>query len=166
MYNYIFQDWNANRYSTKGRVILFLFRVFSYFNSRKFTKIIFYPVIFIYKILVEWIFGIEINLNAKIGKNFRLFHGQGTVINGTTIIGENCLVRNAITIGSKICDDGTTTKAATIGNNVEIGSNSVIIGDIIIGNNVTIGAGSVVVKNIPDNAIVGGNTAKIIRYKN
>jgi putative colanic acid biosynthesis acetyltransferase WcaB len=163
---YIFQDWNANRYSTKGRVILFLFRIFSYLNSNKLTKITFYPVIFIYKILVEWIFGIEINLNAKIGKNFRLFHGQGLVINGSAIIGENCLVRNNITIGSKILDDGRITKAATIGNNVEIGSNSVLIGDIKIGNNVVIGAGSVVVKDIPTNAVVAGNPARIIRYKN
>jgi len=130
------------------------------------SKIFFYPLIFLYKILVEWILGIEINLNAKIGKNFRLFHGQATVINGTAIIGENCLVRNGITIGSKILDDGTITKAATIGNNVEIGSNSVIIGDVNIGDNVIIGAGSVVVKDIPMNAIVGGNPAKIIRYKN
>ena len=131
----------------------------------KIIKITFYPVIFIYKILVEWVLGIEINLSAKIGKNFRLFHGQGLVINGSAIIGENCLVRNSITIGSKILNDGMTTKAAIIGDNVEIGSNSVLIGDISIGDNVVIGAGSVVVKDIPKNAIVGGNPARIIRYK-
>lgn len=162
---YIFQDWKANKYSFKGRVILLLFRIFSYFNSRKFTKIIFYPFIFIYKIIVEWIFGIEINLNARIGKNFKLFHGQGLVINGSTVIGENCLIRNSITIGSKILDDGTITQAASIGNNVEIGSNSVLIGNITIGDNVVIGAGSVVIKDVPQNAIVGGNPARIIRYK-
>jgi putative colanic acid biosynthesis acetyltransferase WcaB len=46
---------------------------------------------------------------------------------------------------------------------VDIGSNVCIIGEIIIGNNVKIGAGSVVVNNIPDNCIVVGNPAKIIR---
>jgi putative colanic acid biosynthesis acetyltransferase WcaB len=162
---YIFQDWKVNKYSVKGRFVLFLFRLFSLLNANKFSKIFFYPFIFFYKILIEWVFGIEINLNATIGRNFKLFHGQGTVINGTTTLGENCLVRNGITIGSKILDNGVITKAATIGDNVEIGSNCVIIGDITIGNNVVIGAGSVVVKDIPLNAIVGGNPAKIIRYK-
>lgn len=163
---YIFQDWKANKFSFKGRMILFLFRLFSLINSNKITKIVFYPIIFIYRIIVEWIFGIEINLNTKVGKNFKLFHGQSLVINGTSTIGENCLFRNSITIGSKILEDGTNTKAATIGNNVEVGSNTVIIGDIKIGNNVVIGAGSVVIKDIPDNVIIAGNPAKIIKYKN
>ena len=165
MLKYIFQDWYANKYSTKGRFVLVLFRFFQILNKYKFTKILFYPFIFIYRILIEWILGIEINLNAQIGKDCKLFHGQSLVINGTTIIGKNCLLRNSITIGSKVLEDGTITKAATIGDDVDIGSNSVIIGDIKIGDNVTIGAGSVVVKNIPDNCIVAGNPAKIIRYK-
>jgi putative colanic acid biosynthesis acetyltransferase WcaB len=165
MIDYIFQDWKANKFSKKGRFIMILYRITSLMNSNKFTKYIFFPWIIFYKILVEWIFGIEINLNAKIGKNFKLFHGQGTVINGTTIIGENCLIRNCITIGSKILEDGKITLAPKIGNNVEIGSNSVIIGDIKVGDNVTIGAGSVVVKDIPNNVVIGGNPAKILRYK-
>ena len=40
------------------------------------------------------------------------------------------------------------------------------MGPVTIGNNVTIAAGAVVVKDVPDNAIVGGNPAKIISYKN
>ena len=45
-----------------------------------------------------------------------------------------------------------------------MGANVVIIGDIKIGNNVIIGAGSVVLKDIPENAIVAGNPARILRY--
>lgn len=48
-----------------------------------------------------------------------------------------------------------------IGNNVELGANVVIIGDITIGNNVTIGAGSVVLDSIPDNALVVGEKARV-----
>jgi putative colanic acid biosynthesis acetyltransferase WcaB len=164
MIKYLFQDWKANKYSIKGRIIMFLFRMFSSLNSPKYLRIILFPLIFLYRVFVEWMIGIEINLNAKVGRNFIIFHGQSTVVNGTTVIGENCLIRNSVTIGSKMLADGTNTKAATIGNNVEIGSNSVIIGDISIGDNVIIGAGSVVVKSFPDNCIVAGNPAKIIRH--
>ena len=50
-----------------------------------------------------------------------------------------------------------------IGNNVSVGCNVCIIGGIRIGNNVTIGAGSVVVNDVPDNCIIAGNPAEIIR---
>ena len=53
----------------------------------------------------------------------------------------------------------------TIGDNVSIGANVNIIGNITIGNNVEIGAGSVVVNDIPDNCVVVGNPARIIRNK-
>lgn len=48
--------------------------------------------------------------------------------------------------------------------NVTVGANAVIIGNITIGNNVIVGAGSVVVKDVPDNAIVAGNPARIIKF--
>ncbi len=163
MFKYLFQDWEANKYSVKGRIIMFWFRLFSSLNRRKYVRLVLFPIIFSYRVLVEWMIGIEINLNANIGKNFMIFHGQATVVNATATIGENCLIRNSITIGSKMLPDGTTTKAATIGNNVEIGSNSVIIGDVIIGDNVIIGAGSVVIRDVPSNSIVAGNPARIIK---
>lgn len=58
----------------------------------------------------------------------------------------------------------TGSPTPTIGNNVSIGVNVVIIGDVHIGNNVTIGAGTVITKDIPDNAVVVENPAKIIKY--
>ncbi len=163
MFRYLAQDWDANKYSAKGRIVMFLFRLFSSLNRPKYVRIFLFPIIFLYRVFVEWMVGIEINLNAKVGRNFMIFHGQSTVVNGTTVIGKNCLIRNSVTIGSKMLADGTNTKAATIGDNVEIGSNSVIIGDITIGDNVIIGAGSVVIKDVPSNCVVAGNPAKIIR---
>lgn len=51
-----------------------------------------------------------------------------------------------------------------IGNNVTLGANVTIIGHVHIGNNVIVGAGSVVVKDVPDNCVVAGNPARIIKY--
>lgn len=56
-------------------------------------------------------------------------------------------------------------KIPIIGNNVIIGANCVIIGDVSIGDGAIIGAGSVVTKSVPQNAIVVGNPAKIIKYR-
>ena len=82
-------------------------------------------------------------------------------------IGNNCIIAT----GAKILTHDASTllkskeiakKSVKIGNNVFIGFNAIIMPGVIIGNNVTISAGSVVHKNIPDNAIAGGNPAKII----
>lgn len=52
-----------------------------------------------------------------------------------------------------------------IGDNVPLGANVTIIGPVHVGNNVTIGAGSVVVKDVPDNVVIVGNPARIIKPK-
>lgn len=55
-------------------------------------------------------------------------------------------------------------KPITFGNNVWIGGSSVINPGVTIRNNVVIAAGSVVAKNMPDNVVVGGNPAKLIKH--
>jgi len=49
-----------------------------------------------------------------------------------------------------------------IGDNVYIGENSIVLPGVTIGNNVLVGAGSVITKSFPDNAVIGGNPAKIV----
>ncbi|NRA94502.1 MAG: serine acetyltransferase [Psychroserpens sp.] len=97
--------------------------------------------------------------SSKIDGGLMCFHPFATVINAKSI-GKNFEFRNCLTIGNKGNDN---KKVPVIGNNVTVGANVVIIGDITIGDNVIIGAGSVVVKDIPSNAVVAGNPAKVIR---
>lgn len=87
------------------------------------------------------------------------FHPFATVINAKSI-GRNFEFRNGLTIGNKNNDNSLLP---TIGDNVTVGANVCIIGNISIGNNVVIGAGSVVVKDVPDNVVVAGNPAKVIK---
>ena len=97
---------------------------------------------------------------SKIGGGIYCAHPFATILNAKSI-GRNFSFRNNTTIGNKY-DGGTDLPV--IGDNVSLGANVVIIGDITIGNNVVVGAGSVVVKSIPDNAIAVGNPAKVIKY--
>ncbi len=95
----------------------------------------------------------------KVGRFTYLAHPCSTFINAESI-GDYFTCRQNTTIGNKHKGDRSIP---IIGDNVNVGANVCIIGDIRIGNNVTIGAGSVVVKSIPDNAVVVGNPARIIR---
>ena len=96
----------------------------------------------------------------KIGGGIYAAHPFATIIHAKSI-GVNFSFRQNTTIGNK--KDGRNDLLPVIGNNVTLGANVVIIGDVRIGDNVIVGAGSVVVKDIPANSVVAGNPAKIIK---
>ncbi|ASU36115.1 serine acetyltransferase [Mucilaginibacter xinganensis] len=162
---YLFQDWSANRQNFKAQLVLFMFRLVQAFNRYTITKIIFFPYFMLYRFIVEWNLGIELPRKLTIGKGLSLYHGQALVVNKDTVIGENCVLRNSTTIGHKKLADGTHSRCPRIGNNVDIGANVCIIGDVTIGDNVIIGAGAVVIKDVPANSVAVGNPARILEKK-
>ena len=108
---------------------------------------------------------------TKIGEGCMLYHPYSTILNAKSI-GKNFICRQCVTLGNKVEaipihgeNDNITYTLPTIGNNVELGAGVIIVGNIKIGDNVIIGSGSVVVKDIPDNAVVVGNPAKVIKYR-
>ena len=107
------------------------------------------------------VIGIDIPADTKIGEGLKISHPNGIVINGNAILGKNVSIRCNTVIGG----DFSGQNAPVIGDNVNIGANVCIIGNIHVGNNVDIGAGTVVVKDVPDDAIVVGNPSRIIRIK-
>lgn len=106
------------------------------------------------------IFSCYLPSSIKLGKDFVLgYGGLGVVIHARTIIGDDCHIDQNVTIG------GTSKKfkVPRIGNHVYIGAGAKIIGPVNIGNNVVVGANAVVVKDVPDNCLVVGVPAKIIK---
>ena len=158
-FQFIFQDWKINKGNTKGRVILLLFRIANFSTTSRTYYYLCFLYRVCYKIIVEWFLIIEIPWNTRIGKNLILYHGQALVLNKKVVIGHNCILRHSTTIGNKQLRDGSSSRSPVIGNNVDIGSNVCIIGDIYIKDNVQVGCGAVVTKNISGDCIVVGNPA-------
>lgn len=124
-------------------------------------KIPFIPryISFIMRILT----GIEIHPGATIGDRFFIDHGEGVVIGETTIIGDDVLIYQQVTLGGTGKDSGK--RHPTVGNGVIIGAGAKVLGNITIGNNSRIGAGSVVVDNVPEHATVVGIPGKVVIQK-
>lgn len=98
--------------------------------------------------------GIEIHPGASIGKRLFIDHGFGVVIGETSIIGNDVTIYHGVTLGATGKEKGK--RHPNIGNNVVIGCDTKILGNINVGNNVKIGAGSIILKDIPDNKTICG----------
>ncbi len=107
--------------------------------------------------------GIEIHPAARIGRRFFIDHGMGVVIGETTIIGDDVLLYQGVTLGGTGNEHGK--RHPTLGNNIVVGSGAKVLGNIEIGSNSRIGAGSVVVDSVPENSTVVGIPGRIVRQK-
>lgn len=107
--------------------------------------------------------GIEIHPGATIGKRLFIDHGMGVVIGETTIIGDDCLLYQGVTLGGVGTGEHTCKRHPTLHNNVMISAGAKIIGDITIGDNSIVGANSVVLKDVPPNCTVVGVPGMIVK---
>ncbi len=113
--------------------------------------------------LTRIITGIEIHPRARIGRRFFIDHGEGVVIGETTIIGDDVLIYQQVTLGGTGNEHGK--RHPTIGNNVIIGAGAKILGNITIGDNTRVGTGSVVVDNVPEHCTVVGVPGRVVQQK-
>lgn len=123
---------------------------------------LFYKIPYIYWFLkhrnLELRLGIRIAPNV-VGKGLYIPHIVGVIINALRL-GDNCTVNTGCIIGNK----SHSENKPIIGDNVEITIGSKVIGRIRIGNNVIVAPNSVVINDVPENAVVSGIPAKIIKY--
>jgi serine O-acetyltransferase len=105
--------------------------------------------------------GIEIHPAATIGRRFFIDHGTGVVIGETTVIGDDVMIYQGVTLGGTGKDTGK--RHPTIGNNVMIGAGAKVLGPFKVGDNSNIAAGAVVLDEIPPDCTAVGVPAHIVR---
>ena len=98
--------------------------------------------------------GIEIHPGARIGQGVFIDHGMGVVIGETSVIGDQCLLYQGVTLGGTGKQHGK--RHPTLMDNVVVGAGAKVLGAITVGANTRIGAGSVVLRDVaPDSTVVG-----------
>ena len=116
---------------------------------------------------------VEIQRNATVGKNCKIsshtFVCEGVKIEDDVFIGHNVTFINdsyprATTNGRLQTQDDWNVEPTFVRKGASIGSGSTILSRVVIGENAIVGAGSVVTKDVPPNAIVAGNPARVLRY--
>lgn len=154
-------SWNDNYRLI--RLLTYLRHTEYYYNNRNGINKLFYfwNAWNLRRLIVKT--GIMVFPNS-LGPGVQLMHPGFRRIDRFVKIGANCTILPMVLFGRKKPTD--TNSEIVVGDNCYISTGVTILGPVCIGNNVTIGAGAVVTKDIPDNAIVGGVPAKIIKYKN
>lgn len=104
---------------------------------------------------------IDIHPGAEIGRRFFIDHGIGVVIGETAIIGDDCTLYHGVTLGGTSWNKGR--RHPTLCNGVLIGAGAKVLGAITLGENVQVGANSVVIKDVPANSSVVGIPGKVVK---
>jgi serine O-acetyltransferase len=104
--------------------------------------------------------GIEIHPAAVIGKAVFIDHGMGVVVGETAEIGDGCTIYQGVTLGGTSLSHGK--RHPTLGRDVTVGVNAVVLGAISIGDRSKVGGGSVVVKDVPPDSTVVGVPARLV----
>jgi serine acetyltransferase len=121
------------------------------------------PFSFLYQffyVLIRNVYGVELPYTVKLGRRVILEHQHGIVIHGNCVIGDDCIIRQGVTIGNRYVEK--PFDAPILGDRVNIGAGAKILGKITLGNDVNIGANAVILNSVPAGKTAVGIPGKII----
>jgi len=95
------------------------------------------------------VWAVDIHPAATIGRSFLLDHATGIVIGETAVVGNNVVMLHGVTLGGKGGQHGVRDRHPKLGDNITVGCNASILGNLVIGSGTTIGSGAVVTKSFP-----------------
>jgi serine O-acetyltransferase len=157
------EDWHTHErmLSRQGLWVMAVYR----FGRWRYTirwRLLRMPFSLLYKVLKvisEILTGIDLPCEVTLGRRFRIDHFGGIIISGDAVFGDDCIIRNGVTVGLK----HTGQRGSPIlGDRVDIGAGAKILGPIRIGNDVIIGANAVVLTDVPPNSLAVGVPARVL----
>jgi serine O-acetyltransferase len=166
MFDNIREDWRTHdrKWTRHGFWVLLIYR-FGRWRYGVRWRPARLPLSFIYKLLKflsEMWLGVELPCEAVIGSRFCIEHIGGIVVSGDAIFGDDCTIRNGVTVGLK---NRGVRGSPRLGDRVDIGAGAKLLGAIVIGNDTAIGANAVVLSDVPSDSIAVGVPARFKQRK-
>jgi serine O-acetyltransferase len=163
MFDNVREDWRCHDRDPlcQGLWVMVVYRFgrWRYGIRQRWIRLPFSAAYRILKTLSQILTGVDLPCEASVGRRFRIDHFGGIVISGDAVFGDDCVVRNGVTVGLRHTGQ---RGSPVIGNRVDIGAGAKILGPIRIGDDVAIGANAVVFKDVPSNSIAVGVPARIL----
>lgn len=165
MANNIGRAWReiATAGTLKAKLVILLYRMSTLWCRRNpLLRLTGLPFVILNKLISECLFSVEIPHHTRIGYGLKIYHPHAVVLGRDVVIGENCTLRQGVTIGNVTHRDGTTSASPVLGNDVELGASAIILGAVTIGDGATIGAGTVVTKDLAPGAVAVGGGFRLL----
>lgn len=122
------------------------------------------PLSILYRMLFRKVrntYGIELPYTVQLGRRVVIEHQSAIVIHGGCVIGDDCIIRQGVTLGNRYLEQ--PFDAPVLGARVNVGAGAKIFGKVAIGDGANIGANAVVLKDVPAGATAVGIPAKVIK---
>jgi serine O-acetyltransferase len=164
----IVEDWNAHGrdWTRPGFQALAVHR-FGNWRMRIGPRPLRIPFSALYRALylgVSNLYGIEVPYTARLGRRVVFEHQSGIVIHGHASVGDDCILRQGVTLGNRSAEQPLA--APQIGNRVNIGAGAKVLGQVVVGDDAQIGANAVVLSDVPSAALAVGVPAQVRPMRN
>ncbi|NJL52203.1 MAG: serine acetyltransferase [Hydrococcus sp. SU_1_0] len=164
LWQQIKEDWIAHgRDWTKPGFRAVAVQRFGVWRMRLKPKLLRIPFSVIYRFLYRQIrngYGIDLPYTVQLGRRVIIEHQNCIIVHGYAAIGDDCVIRQGVTIGNRYLN--SPLDAPQLGARVNVGAGAKILGNIAIGDDVNIGANAVVLSDIPAGNTAVGIPAKVI----
>jgi serine O-acetyltransferase len=165
LWQQIKEDWIAHgRDWTKPGFRAVAVQRFGVWRMKVEPKLLRAPLSIVYRSLYRKIrntYGIDLPYTVKLGRRVVIEHQSAIIIHGYCMIGDDCIIRQGVTLGNRYLEK--PLESPQLGDRVNVGAGAKILGKVYLGNDVNIGANAVVLSDIPPGKTAVGIPAKILQ---
>jgi serine acetyltransferase len=159
------EDWIAHgRDWTKPGFRAVAVQRFGVWRMQIQPKVLRAPLSVVYRAMyrhVRNVYGIDLPYTVQLGRRVVIEHQSGIIIHGDSVIGDDCILRQGVTLGNRYLEK--PLEAPKLGQRVNVGAGAKILGPVQIGDHANIGANAVVLHDIPAGQTAVGIPARLLK---